>query len=250
MKKVDSTRIKYNLKAFQNIDELNIAAAQLIIARAKEAIATKGRFTIVLSGGYTPLRLYSLLAKSPWREQIEWTKTFIFFGDERYVVFDSVKNNAHQIKSILFDKIAIPASNIYIIPVNFLPGEGALQYEKKIKSFFKNEPVRFDLVLLGLGENGHTASLFPGTAVLTEKTAGIRQVYVHAEKMYRITMTAPLINQAHHILFIVTGERKKKILKSVLTGPYQPQKYPAQLIQPKDGQLCWFVNRSAAELII
>jgi len=242
-------QLKYGLKVFQTVDELNLAAAELIVAIAKKAIATNGRFTIALSGGHTPEKLYSLLAESPWRQQIDWIKTFIFWGDERYVLFDSIQNNAHQAKSLLFDKIDIPTSNIYAMPVNLLPSEVAVEYETSLKYFFQTAPIRFDLVLLGLGSNGHTASLFPGTAVLNDQAAGIRPVYVKEEEMYRITMTAPLINQAHHIFFLVTGVNKKEILKNVLSTADQPEKFPAQLIKPKDGELMWLVDQAAAELI-
>jgi 6-phosphogluconolactonase len=238
--------LNYNLKIFQTTDELNVAAAELIISIAKIAIAARGRFTISLSGGQTPDGLYSLLAKSPWREQIEWTKTFIFWGDERYVPFDSEQNNAHHTRSILLSKIPIPTTNIYAINVNLQPDEAAREYEKDIQSFFSDAPWRFDLVLLGLGENGHTASLFPGADVINENVEGVRDLYVEEEKMYRITMTAPLINQAHHILFLVIGRKKSEILKNILTLPYRPEQFPAQLIYPSDGELYWFVDEEAA----
>ncbi|HEV8514753.1 MAG TPA: 6-phosphogluconolactonase [Cyclobacteriaceae bacterium] len=244
-----SINSKYNLRVFKTTDELNIAAAEFVIAEAKEAIAARGRFIISLSGGQTPNGLYSLLAKSPWREQIEWIKTFIFWGDERYARFDDDRNNAHHAKSILFDNIGIPSSNIHFIDVNLQPDEAAKDYEKDIKAFFGNEALRFDLVLLGLGENGHTASLFPGTNVIDEKGEGVRDLYVGEEKMYRITMTAPLINQARHILFLVTGINKSEVLKNILSEPYQPQKYPAQLINPNNGELHWFVDEGAAALM-
>ena len=240
---------KYNLKIFPTADDLSISAAELIIAIAHDAITARGRFTISLSGGQTPEKLYSLLAKPPWREQIEWLKTFIFWGDERYVRFDDSHNNAHQAKSILLDNLAIPASNTYLINVNLQPNQAAMEYEKEIKTFFKNEPPRFDLVLLGLGENGHTASLFPGITVLAEQLEGVRDVYVDEEKMFRITMTAPLINLARHILFLVTGTNKSEILKKILTSSFQPDHYPAQLIKPNDGELLWFADKEAAELI-
>ncbi len=239
----------HNLRVFQTVDELNVAAAELIISIANKSIAARGRFVISLSGGQTPEKLYSLLAKSPWREQIEWIKTFIFWGDERYVQFDDKRNNARAVKSILLNRIDIPSRNIYFINVNLQPDMAAKEYEKDIKDFFKTESLRFDLVLLGLGENGHTASLFPGTKVIDEHVEGVRDVYVEEEKMFRVTMTAPLINQAHHILFLVTGTKKSEVVKQVLTSSFQPDHYPAQLIKPNDGVLQWFVDRDAATLI-
>src|ERR1700722_14009513 len=168
----------YNhLEVFPDIDDLNIAAAEFIIATANESITKKGRFVISFSGGQTPVELYSILSKYPFREQIEWERTFIFWGDERCVPKEDKQNNAHQAKIALLDKVNIPPSNIHIIPVNLPPAEAANNYEKEINNFFGVEPRQFDLVLLGLGENGHTASLFPGTKILKEHAEGVREVF-------------------------------------------------------------------------
>jgi 6-phosphogluconolactonase len=234
------------LEVFPAIDELYIAAAEFIIAMANNAITEKGRFIVSFSGGQTPVELYSILSKYPFCEQIEWKKTFIFWGDERCVPLEDKKNNAYQAKVTLLDRVNIPPSNIHAIPVNLPPLEAATVYEKEINDFFGNEPRQFDLVLLGLGENGHTASLFPGTKVLNEKAEGVREVYFEEEKMFRITMTAPLINRAHHILFLVTGRNKAEILENIMWAPYQPEKYPAQLIKPVEGDLRWFADSAAA----
>ena len=200
---------KYNLKVFQTEDELNKSAVEFIIAISNKSLAAKGKFIIALSGGQTPEKLYSLLAELPFHEQIQWKKTFIFWGDERCVPLEDERNNAHRAKSILLGKVDIPLANIHFIPVNLSPAEAANKYEKGLKDFFGKDPLRFDLILLGLGENGHTASLFPGTKLIDEQSEGIREVYVEEEKMFRVTMTAPLIDQAHHILFLVTGMIQK-----------------------------------------
>ena len=239
----------YNLNIFQTVDDLNKAAAEYFIDHSRKSIASRGRFVVSLSGGQTPQKLYSLLAEPDFRDQVEWKKTFIFWGDERCVSLDDERNNAHQAKLILFDKIEIPKFNIHFIPVNLSPEEAASNYEKNIKDFFGKEAVQFDLVLLGLGENGHTASLFSGTKVIDEQAAGVRAIYVKEEKMFRITMTAPLINRARAILFLVAGENKSEILKKVLTAPYQPALIPAQLIKPTDGELMWFVDGAVSSLI-
>lgn len=237
----------YNhLEVFPTIDDLNLAAAKFIVDVATNAIAGKGKFTISFSGGQTPVKLYSILAKPPFREQIEWKKTFIFWGDERCVPLDDERNNAHQAKIKLLNKVNIPLANIHVIPVDLTPAEAAAKYEKEIKDFFGNESLQFDLVLLGLGENGHTASLFPGTKIINEQVEGVREVYVQEEKMSRITMTAPLINQAHYILFLVAGRNKAEILEHIMWSPYQPEKYPAQLIKPEHGNLRWFADNAAA----
>lgn len=240
---------KYNIEVFQSIDALNKSAAEYIIAVSISAIAKRGRFTIALSGGDTPQKLYALLAKTPYCEQIEWKKTFVFWGDERWVPLDDKRNNAHQAKSILLDKVNIPASNIHRIPVNLSPNQAANKYEKELRTFFGNEPIQLDVILLGLGENGHTASLFPGTKVIHEHGEGVRFVEDNLQVGGRITMTATLINQARQILFIVTGEKKAGILGKVLYTSYQPELYPAQLIKPIHGDLLWFADQEAASLI-
>jgi len=239
-----------HLEVFPAVDDLYIAAAEFIVSIANKAIAKNGRFIISLSGGQTPVKLYSILAQDPFRNQIEWKKVFIFWGDERCVPLEDEQNNAYQAKVTWLNKVDVPPSNIHIIPVNLKPAEAAKQYEKKINDFFGNSPKQFDIVLLGLGENGHTASLFPGTNVLNEQAEGIREVYVEEEKMFRITMTAPLINKAHHILFLVSGKKKAKILENIMQGPYQPEKYPAQLINPVEADLRWFADSAAATSVL
>jgi 6-phosphogluconolactonase len=240
---------KYKLKVFPGAEALHKGAAEFIIEVANKAIAARERFTISLSGGQTPQKLYSLLAGPPYKDKIDWTKTFVFWGDERCVPLNDARNNAFQAKSMLLDKIDIPQGNIHRIPVNLPPAEAAAKYEKELKDFFSNKSPRFDLMLLGLGENGHTASLFPATNVLDEQAAGVREVYVEEGKVFRITMTASLINQAHHILFLVEGNNKADILEKVLTGHYQQQNYPAQLIKPAHGDLSYFADSAAASLV-
>ncbi|MEO7264420.1 MAG: 6-phosphogluconolactonase [Ferruginibacter sp.] len=244
-----TTSSTYKLEIFITADAFNKAAAEFIIDEAHKAIAVKGRFTLSLSGGQTPENLYRLLAEPAFSKRMPWKNSFIFWGDERCVPLDDDRNNAHQAKILLLDKIDIPASNIHIIPVNLPPAEAACQYEKIVKEFFKDEPMRFDLILLGLGENGHTASLFPGTEIIKEQTAGVREVYVEEEKMSRISMTPYLLNLSHNIIFLVTGKAKAEILNTVLHDAYQPDKYPAQLIKPADGNLYWFVDNEAAAML-
>ncbi len=238
----------YQLRVFPTTAALNEAAAEFIIAASQSAIASRKQFTISLSGGETPKKLYALLAEPSFSDRIDWKHTFIFWGDERCVPLDDERNNAYQAISILLSKIDIPSSNIHPIPVNLPPATAACVYEQELKEYFGNESSRFDLVLLGLGENGHTASLFPGTKVIKENEEAVREVYVEEEKMFRITMTAPLINKARNIIFLVTGENKSAVLRKILNGPFQPDQYPAQLIKPYDGELFFFADRSAATL--
>jgi 6-phosphogluconolactonase len=233
-----------NIQVFQQSDELSFAAVSLIISLAKESVALRGRFVLALSGGKSPNTLYAQLADLPYSQQMPWAQTFVFWGDERCVPFDDPGNNSFNARSALLNKVSIPESNIYPVPVNLTPSEAASKYEQDLFTFFEDTP-RFDLVLLGLGENGHTASLFPNTPVLNEQVPGIREVYDAEGKSARVTMTAPLINLARHILFIVTGQNKSSILQTMLTTSYSPEKYPFQLIKPSDGELQWFVDKEA-----
>ncbi|MDB5282659.1 MAG: 6-phosphogluconolactonase [Bacteroidota bacterium] len=236
---------KKDVRVFDNADQLNEAACNFIIDLSKKAIEQRGLFTLVLSGGSTPERLYSLLAQAPFNDKLEWNKTFIFWGDERCVPLDDKLNNAAMANSLLLSKVNIPAKNIHPIPVNLTPVEAALSYEETIKNFFNQSPPLFDLILLGLGENGHTASLFPYTAVLHEISRLVKEVYVEEQQMFRVTMTAPLINKGRNIAFLVTGKQKHQILKTVLTDSIDKDKYPVELIRPEQGELIWWTDKDA-----
>ncbi len=240
---------KNKIQVFQTDAELTEVACQLIIEIAQKAIHTRGKFIIALSGGHSPQKLYAAFSTLPFRDQIPWDKTFIFWGDERCVPTNDERNNAYMAQSLLLAHVAIPSSNIYPIPVELSPAEAAMEYEKTIQKFFQDETPHYDIILLGLGENGHTASIFPYTDVISENTRLIKEIYVAEQNMFRITMTANLINQAHHIVFLVTGKNKAKVLNQVLDGPYQPSKYPAQLIKPIYGRLYWFIDTEAAALL-
>ena len=237
------------LKVFDTAELLSEAAADFVIHLAAESIEQRGRFVISLSGGNTPGKLYCLLATPVLKHQIEWNKTFIFWGDERCVPSDDERNNAYMAKLLLLDKIDIPAANIYPVPVDLPPAEAAGAYEQTLKAFFRQSEPRFDLILLGLGNDGHTASLFPGTPVLDEVKNLVKEVYVVEQQMFRITMTAPLINQARNVTFLVTGKEKAAIMKAMLGNSIQTDKYPAQLIKPVNGNLFWFIDREAGSAL-
>ncbi len=234
------------LKLFDTAEMMSEAAADFIIQLAAESIEQRGRFVISLSGGHTPGKLYALLATPVFRHQIEWNKTFVFWGDERFVPLDDERNNAYMAKLLLLDKIDIPSTNIYPIPVDLPPAEAARAYEQTLQAFFGKSQPSFDLILLGLGNDGHTASLFPGTPVLHERNSLVKEVYVVEQQMFRITMTTVLINQARNIAFLVTGKEKAPIMKTLFSNFTQPDKYPAQLIEPANGDLFWFADHEAA----
>jgi 6-phosphogluconolactonase len=239
-----------DIHVFKDVAELCESTANFIIELANESIALHGQFVLALSGGSTPNELYKLLATEEYKKRMPWEKTIIFWGDERCVGLDDKLNNAYVARTLLLNNINIPPENIYPIPVNLPPAEAAIQYEEQIRYYFNGNLPIFDLIFLGLGENAHTASLFPGTEVLHEKKHWVKEVYVEEQKMYRVTMTAKLINKARNIVFLVTGEKKAAVLKTILDSPYQPEIYPAQLIKPIDGNLYWYVDKEAAAEII
>lgn len=239
----------YKLEVFQTEDALNIAAAELVISIAEKSKAAKGRFTLCLSGGQTPANLFKLLTEPKYSLRMPWKNTFIFWGDERFLPSDDKQNNANMARALLLDHIDIPPININPVPVDLAPGKAAEKYETIIKAFFGKDIPRFDLIFLGLGENGHTASLFPGNDVVFEKTRLVREIYIEQQHMFRITMTPLLINKAHNIIFLAEGENKATILKTVLNGPNQPDKFPAQIINPENGHLYWLVDKKAASLL-
>ena len=237
---------KNQLRVFSTIDAMNRSAAQMLVDIAEKSVMARGRFVICLSGGNTPNGLYTLLSIEHFRNLVPWKNTFVFWSDERCVPADDVRNNAYMATSVFLSKIDLPSSNIFPVPVNLPPADAARKYEETLKTFFGKEDPRFDLILLGLGDNGHTASLFPGTEVLREKSHWVKEVFVEELQMYRITMTSLLINKAHCVFFLVTGEEKSCILEKVLTTPNQPEKYPVQLIRPEQGEVYWYIDNKAA----
>ena len=189
------------------------------------------------------------MASPEFREQLNWKKVNFFFGDERVVPANDPENNAYMVKRALFDPLNISESKIFAVNTALLPNEAAKQYTATIATHFKGQKPLLDLILLGLGDNAHTASLFPYTPVLTDKTASVQTVFLEVQKVNRITMTAPLINLARNIAFLVYGQDKAEAVKHVLEGEFDPEKYPAQLINPLKGELHWFLDEAAKSLL-
>jgi len=232
---------------YKTADEAIKAFADYFVQIVNAAIKEKGRCTVVLSGGKSPKKLYELLASPDYSQQINWDRIYFFFGDERHVPLSDPENNGNMVKKALFEPLVIPDANISYINTAVPPDESAKKYMQRILSYFKNDPVRFDLILLGLGDNGHTASLFPHTAVLQEKKALVKAVHLEHPPSYRITMTAPLINEAHAIAFFVYGATKANAVYEVLEGEIDFEIYPAQLIIPDEEKVYWFLDRDAAK---
>lgn len=228
---------------FEDAEQLCNAAAEYIVNLSNKCIGKKGRFTIALSGGNTPLKLYALLAKAKYAKSLDWKNIFIFWGDERCVPFSDKNNNSHMAMLTLLNNVPLPAENIFPIPVNFKPAIAASSYESTLLTFFKERIPVFDLILLGIGDNGHTASLFPFTDILHEDKKLVKEVYVEEVNMFRISFTVPLINNAANILFLVTGKEKSEIIKTVFSATKNPEKYPVQFIQ---GKTIWYLDKAAA----
>ena len=229
-------------------------AAEEFLKSANEAVARKGSFTVALAGGATPRALYALLSDEPaYRSKMPWDKLHFFFGDERHVPPDSPDSNFRMANEALFSKGLVKPEQITRIKGEYPDTEkAALEYEQALRAYFKlkdGEYPRFDLVLLGMGDEGHTLSLFPGTGALHASNRIVVRNWVGKFFTERITLTAPAANQANRVIFLVTRADKAPALKAVLEGPYEPEQLPAQLIQPANGRLLWLVDQAAGSML-
>jgi 6-phosphogluconolactonase len=232
--------------------EMSEAAARLFTARAAEAVSLRGRFAAAVSGGKTPVELYTLLAKEPCASRIPWARVHLFWVDERCVPPDHEDSNYRMVREHLLDHVPILPDNVHRMPGEMDPVEAAARYEEGMRRFFSNAGVAFpvfDLVFLGLGGDGHTASLFPGTRAIRESARWVLGHYVDAQKGWRITLTPPVINAARMAVFTVAGAGKAAVLKDVMEGPFRPDFLPAQLVRPDGGDLLWMLDRAAAALL-
>lgn len=234
---------------FKNVEAVIERLAHDVIQIGQGAIKRRDEFNFVLAGGRSPEVLYTKLTAKEFRKQFDWNKVNFFFGDERYVPANDPQNNATMVRKALFDPLNIDPSKIFAVDTSLPPDDAAVHYTKQIETHFKGKVPQFDLILLGLGDNAHTASLFPHTEVLNEASASVRSVFVKEQNAYRITMTAPLINQAHHIAFLVYGRTKAEAVQHVLEGEYDPGQYPAQLINAKHHDCEWYLDGEAASLL-
>jgi 6-phosphogluconolactonase len=227
-------------------EAVSLRAGVLFVELSKIAIASKGRFTVALSGGATPLRLFELLS-TKYNKDIQWDKTGIFWVDERCVAPDNKDSNFKASYDALISRIDIPSANVHRIMGEMAPENGAREYEEKLKKYFENSGFpAFDLVILGVGQDGHTASLFPESEALSERERIAVPVYVEKLHKWRITLTLPVLNNALSILFLVTGVKKAGILKEILENERKREKYPAGHIQPLQGDVKWLIDKEAA----
>lgn len=235
------------LKIFKDPDELSIAAAQLFVETAREAIARHGKFTVALTGGSSPEKLHRLLAADPYRSQVEWDKVFVFWGDERWVPLEDDRSNAKMAYNTLLNHVPIPQGNIFPMwKADTEAKEYAVVYQALLQDNLGDDP-RFDLIFLGMGDDGHTASLFPGTAVIDEKDKWVDAYWLAPQDMFRITLTEPVLNDARKIVMLVFGPKKANALHEVLEGERNPHLYPSQVLNPKNGDIYWFTDEAATE---
>jgi len=225
----------------QDDTSLARAAAERFVTLTQEAIAARGRFDVALAGGGTPRTTYKLLATPELASQVDWSRVHVFWGDERSVPPTDPDSNARMARETLLDRVGIPEASIHRIRGEWPPEAAAQDYEREILEILGKQP-RFDLILLGMGTDGHTASLFPGSAAICENERLVVAAYVKALKAWRITITLPLINAARHVLILVSGTTKAEALARIRSG----QPLPAALVSPVNGRLTWLVDRAAA----
>jgi len=241
------------LQIYKNNDELSVEVAKWMVDYIIATLKKQDRFTLVLSGGGTPQKLNGLLAAAPYKEKVDWSKLHIFWGDERFVPYSDERNNAKMAFDTLLDLVPVPAGQIHRMKTeNIIPEVAAGEYEIILHQYFPPAVPAghtFDLVLLGMGDDGHTLSLFPGTHIMHEEEKWATSLFLKQQDMFRVTLTAPVVNRARRIAFLVTGAGKAEALKEVIEGDYNPDKYPSQVIKPTDGELYWFVDKAAASTL-
>ncbi len=236
------------IAVYPDTNTLSQQAAQFIVRLANESIVTHGRFSIALSGGSTPRVLYGLLGSEPYRDQIDWSKVDIFWSDERCVPPDSADSNYHMAQEVLLSRVPLSPQQVHRMPADQPDHDAAAQgYTHEMRQSFGTDGIpRFDLIQLGMGPEGHTASLFPHQASLHEQQRLVMYVNVPKPPPPRLTFTPPILNAARHVLFLVTGAEKADAVQAVLEGDYNPEEYPAQIVRPASGDVVWMLDEAAA----
>jgi 6-phosphogluconolactonase len=238
--------MKLDTRVYPDLDALSHAAMEEVLRVVAESVAACGRFAIALAGGHTPGQMYSLWA-SKYSAQTPWDKVHLFWGDERFVPQDDPLSNYRMARETLISHVPIPAANVHPVPTNFAkPQQAAEAYEAELRKFFGSAPPAFDVQLLGIGGEGHTASLFPGSPVLEENQHWVAAVRAPADPPDRLTLTPVVLNCGRHTFFLVAGENKRKILAAIRSEPdSEPSEYPAARIRPP-GPVLWFLDQAAA----
>ncbi len=238
-----------NIRIFPNRKELILATTEKIIGCIEEATRKRGCCDFVLAGGNTPRDVYALLSTQPYKDRVCWDDVSLFWGDERTVSPDDLESNYRMVKQTLLDHIAIPERNVHRIRGETEPRQAASEYEKLLSSHFKGDRPRFDFVLLGLGNDGHTASLFPGTEVIGENDQLVAAVYVPKFGTWRVSLTLPVLNAAYEIVFLASGRAKSDIVRRVMCSQKPNKELPATLVTPHSGAVSWMLDSDAASLL-
>jgi 6-phosphogluconolactonase len=244
----------YTLAVCEDTEKLALEAAGVIMRSARDAVGRAGRFALALAGGSTPERTYRVLARPEMIAQMDWARTFVFFGDERCVPPDDPRSNYGMAAKALLEHVPVTPDRVFPIPTDRAPAECAAAYTATLAEFFQppaGSPPVFDLILLGLGDDGHTASLFPGAASLKEQSAWVvaSPPGTLPPPVDRVTLTYPVLNAARQVVFLVSGEKKSAVLREVLEGHPTPQQHPAVGVQPREGSVTWLVDEESARLL-
>ncbi len=241
--------MKLDTRVLPDIDALSRAALEELLSDLQDAITQRGRGAIALSGGHTPEKMYTLwAANEKYRNETDWNRVHFFWGDERYVPHEDPLSNYRMTRETLLKNVPIPAANVHAVPTNLgTPQQAAEAYDQELRKFFGSAAPAFDVTLLGLGPEGHTASLFPDSPALQEKTRWVVPVHVEAVPPNRLTFTLPVLNSSRNTYFLVAGENKREILAALRAEPdSHPSAYPAGRIRPADGRVLWFLDQAAA----
>ncbi len=231
----------------KNLESLCTAAADFIVKKAARSIKARGQFTIALSGGSTPKALFQLLATDEYHSKIDWKNTVCFWSDERNVALQDDNNNAKMAIDTLLSKVPVKQKNIFRIPAQLGATKAAKNYQASLLKFFGDKKPIMDICLLGLGDDGHTASLFPHTSILQPTKEWIKAVHVPQLDTDRISFTVPMILASRNIVFFIAGQNKAKVLDKIITGPFDPQKYPSQFIHSKTKPIYYFYDEAAGK---
>ncbi len=241
--------MKRDIRVFQSKDELVHAATEKIIDCVEEAVRKRGRCNIALAGGRTPRDVYALLATKPYKNRVCWDNVSLFWGDERAVSPEDQESNYKMVRQSLLEHITIPGENVHRIRGETEPVQAASEYSELLMRRFSGGLPCFDLVLLGIGDDGHTASLFPGTEVLDEYRQLVSAVFVPKFASWRVTLTLPVLNAAREIMFLVSGNTKSDIVRRVMSNHKPNRKLPVTLVTPQSGTVSWMLDSGAASLL-
>lgn len=238
-----------NIHVYPNKEKLVAATAEIVTDCIEQAIQQNGLCNMALSGGNTPGGVFSILASSPYRDRVDWSRLYLFWGDERMVPPEHQDSNFRMVRETLLDHVEIPSENVHRMRGEIAPEEAAAEYEELLHNHFKGSLPCFDLILLGLGEDGHTASLFPETDAVEECEKHVVAVFVPKLSAWRVTLTLPVLNAARKVLFLVSGKSKSEMVQRIMSNKQPDKEIPATMVNPQNGELHWMLDSEAMVLI-